>query len=204
MISFIGAIAGLLAPFIWLAQRKSSRLRLIEEQMPAALDMLSAAMQAGHAFPSALKMAGEELPEPICTEFQIAFDEINFGMDHTVALGNLAARIPTGDVRHFVLAVMIQKDTGGNLSALLTKIGKLMRARAKFRRTVHILTAEGRLSAWILIVLPFLLGIVLHVTNPTFFDILFTDSIGRRLVGAALAMMCFGIFWMSRAIKIES
>jgi len=204
LFTILGAIAALLAPTLWLIQRKSNRLAVIEEQLPAALDMLAAAMQAGHAFPSALKMAGEELPEPICAEFQTAFDEINFGLDHTLALGNFAKRLPIEDVRHFVLAVMIQKDTGGNLSALLTKIATLMRSRAKFRRSVRILTAEGRLSAWILILLPFALGFVLHVLNPGFFDILFKEPLGRRLVGTALLMMCLGIFWMSRAIKIQS
>jgi len=203
-LAVLAFMAGVAIPSVYLLNRRRSRLLEIEEQLPAALDLISRAMQAGHAFPSALKMAGEELPQPIGREFQIAFDEINFGLDHPTALGNLASRIPLPDVQHFVLSVLIQRDTGGNLAALLASIAALMRARAKFRRSIRIMTAEGRLSAWILIILPFALGLLLHLINPGFIDVLFTDPLGLRLVVVVLVLMGIGVFWMSRIVRVRT
>jgi tight adherence protein B len=202
--ALLAFLAGVGIPSVYLLNRRRSRLLEIEEQLPAALDLISRAMQAGHAFPSALKMAGEEMPQPIGHEFQIAFDEINFGLDQPTALGHMAQRIPLPDLQHFVLSVLIQRDTGGNLAALLASIAALMRARAKFRRSIRIMTAEGRLSALILIVLPFALGMLLHLVNPGFIDVLFTDPLGVRLVFVVLLLMGIGVFWMSRIVKIRT
>jgi len=204
LVVILGSLGGLIAPTLYLHHAKRQRLARIEQQLPSALDLISRAMRAGHAFPSALKMAGEELPAPIARDFEMVFEEISFGLDSQTALDKFAVRVPLPDVRHFVLAVSIQRATGGNLSVLLLNIAGLMRDRAKFKRSIRTLTAEGRLSAWILVILPFALGAVLHFINPGFIDVLFTDPIGLKLVWTALALMVLGIFWMSRIVNIRT
>jgi tight adherence protein B len=160
-------------------------------------------MRAGHAFPSALQMVAEEMPQPTADEFRIAFEEINFGVPQQQALTSLAQRVPVTDLRYFVVAVLIQRETGGNLAELLNGIGGLVRSRLKFQRSIRTLTAEGRLSAWILVALPFALGAVISLVNPSFIRVLWTDPVGLKLVYGALAQMAVGIFWMSRLIKVR-
>jgi tight adherence protein B len=125
------------------------RLEKIEQQMPEALELMSRAMLAGHAFPSALKMVGDEMAEPAAGEFRIVFDEINYGISVPEALNNLAARVPSTDVSYFVISVLIQRETGGNLAELFGKLSALIRERLKLLGTVRVLAAEGKLSAQI-------------------------------------------------------
>jgi tight adherence protein B len=146
---------------------------------------------------------GSEMPEPIAAEFRIVFDEINYGISAQEALVNLTARVPSTDLSYFVIAVLIQRETGGNLAELLGNISALVRARLKLLGTVRVLSAEGRLSAWILTLLPFALGFVLQLVNPKFLSVLWTDPMGVKMVGVALFMMAVGIFAMWRIIKIR-
>jgi tight adherence protein B len=194
--------AALLPPAYVLAVR-ARRLRRIDEQLPEALDLMSRAMRAGHAFPSALKMVGSEMPAPIADEFRVAFEEVNFGLEQHTALANLAARVPSTDLRYFVVAALIQRETGGNLAELMSSIASLIRSRLKFERSIRVLTAEGRLSAWILVLLPFALGTVVYLINPTFIGVLFTDPTGIRLVTGALVLMVVGLVWMSRLVNVR-
>jgi len=182
---------------------KQKRITTIEQQLPSSLDLMGRAMVAGHAFPSALQMVGTEMPEPIASEFRIVFDEINYGIPTSEALMNLIQRVPSTDVSYFVIAVLIQRETGGNLAELLGNISELIRARLKLLGTVRVLSAEGRLSAWILTLLPFVLGAVLQLVNPEFVSVLWTDPNGLRMVVIALILMVFGIFVMWRIIKIR-
>jgi len=161
------------------------------------------AMLAGHAFPSALKMVGDEMPEPVAGEFRIVFDEVNYGISVQDALTNLATRVPSTDLRYFVISVLIQRETGGNLAELLANISALIRARLKLLGAVRVLSAEGRLSAWILTILPFVLAAVINFVNPNFLSLLWTDPVGKKMVGFMLAIMVLGIFWMWRVIKIR-
>lgn len=199
---FIGVAAGAL-PLIYVLNAKMKRLNTFEQQLPDALDLMGRAMRAGHAFPSALKMVGEEMPEPAAGEFRIVFDEVNYGISVPDALTNLATRVPSTDLRYFVISVLIQRETGGNLSELLDKISALIRARLKLLGTVRVLSAEGRLSAWILTLLPFALALVLNIINPKFLSLLWTDPMGLKVVGFALVLMIVGIYWMWRVIKIR-
>jgi tight adherence protein B len=199
---FIAIIAATL-PFFYVLNAKQKRLDTIEQQLPDALDLMARAMLAGHAFPSALKMVGDEMSEPVSGEFRIVFDEINYGIPVQDALTNLATRVPSTDLRYFVISVLIQRETGGNLSELLGNISALIRARLKLLGTVRVLTAEGRLSAQILTLLPFVLAIVLNIVNPKFMRVLWTDPAGIQMVGGALVLMVLGIFWMWRLIKIR-
>ena len=175
----------------------------IELQLPDALDLMARAMLAGHAFPSGVQMVGNEMPEPVAGEFRIVFDEINFGISVQDALTNLATRVPSTDLRYFVISVLIQRETGGNLAELLSNISALIRARLKLLGAVRVLSAEGRLSALILTVLPFALAGVINFINPKFLSVLWTDPAGLKVSGGALFIMLLGIFWMWRIIKIR-
>jgi tight adherence protein B len=195
------AVAGL--PTFYVYAAKARRLHTIEAQLPDALDLMGRAMRAGHAFAGSLKMVGDEMPEPIASEFRVTFDEINYGIPLQDALTNLATRVPSTDLRYFVIAVLIQRETGGNLAELLDNISALIRARLKLLGTIRVLSAEGRLSAWILTVLPFVLAAVINLINPDFMALLWKDPTGLKLVGGALALMIVGVLWMWRTIRIR-
>jgi tight adherence protein B len=220
----MGALAGLLAwaflglpllmglacvaggaafPLMRVLRARRKRLQAIEQQLPDALELMARALRAGHAFLSALQMVGTEGPEPIAQEFRMAFDEVNYGVGMQEALMNLATRVPVTDLRFFVIAVSIQRETGGNLAELLDKIGMLIRARFKLLGTIRVLSAEGRLSAWILSLLPFVLVVLINLVNPKFMSILWTDPAGIYLIGGGLVLMTVGILWMWRIIKIR-
>jgi tight adherence protein B len=198
----IGVGAALL-PLFYIKFKKAQRLTQIDQQLPDALDLIGRAMRAGHAFPSALKMVGDEMAEPLSGEFRIAFDEVNYGITMQDALSNLANRVPSTDLRYFVIAVLIQRETGGNLTELLDNISRIIRARIKLLGDVRVLSAEGKMSAWILTLLPFCAGLMMHFANPTFMEVLFTDKFGQKLVGAAIGAMLLGILWMRSIIRIR-
>jgi tight adherence protein B len=190
-------------PFLYVYNSKEKRIEKIGQQLPDALDMMSRAMRAGHAFPGALQMVGDESPQPIAGEFKLTFDEINYGIPLQEALMNLATRVPSTDLRYFVIAVLIQRETGGNLSEVLNNISKLIRERLKLLATIKVLSAEGRISAWILTILPFALAIVISILNPKMMSVLWTDEMGRKLLAGAVTLMIIGIFLMWRMIKIR-
>jgi tight adherence protein B len=160
-------------------------------------------MLAGHAFSSALSIVANEGPEPIAQEFRTAFDEINFGLSLSDALLNFAARVDSRDLRYFVVAVLVQRETGGNLAELLSKTAALIRSRLRLAGAVRVLSAEGRISAWILSLLPFMVAGAIQLARPQFLNVLWTDALGRTLAELALAMMACGIFWMWRVIAIR-
>ena len=197
-----GALAGLI-PWLYVRRVIYKRLNSIEQQFPDALDLMGRAMLAGHAFPSALKMVGDEMPEPVAAEFRIVFDEINYGISVQDALINLVKRVPSTDVGYFVISVMIQRETGGNLAELLGNLSKLIRERLKLLGEIRVLAAEGRLSAQILTVLPFALAFVINLINPQFLSVLWTDPAGLKIIGFTLMLMVAGIFWMWRIVKIR-
>ncbi|MDN5753410.1 MAG: type II secretion system F family protein [Nitrosospira sp.] len=196
------AIGGAL-PWFFVRSAKRKRLEKIERQLPEAIDLMGRALKAGHAFSGALQMVSTDGPEPAAGEFRLTFDEINFGVSVQDALMNLAARVPITDLRYFVIAVLIQRESGGNLAELLDKISGLIRARLTLLGKIRVLSAEGRLSAWILSCLPFAAALMINIANPGFLTVLWTDPMGIMMVGTALGMMVMGIFVMSRIIKIR-
>ena len=201
-----GATLGLaLAVLPWwrVASRRSKRIELIERQFPEALDLMGRAMRAGHSFPSSVKMVADEMAEPLGRDFRILFDEMNYGVPANEALQHLAERVPVSDVSYFVVAVMIQRESGGNLAELLDKISIIVRDRLKLLGDVRTLSAEGRLSAIILTALPFGVGLVVNLVNPEFMAVLWTDPLGVRMVGVAGFMMVLGILWMRSIIRIR-
>jgi tight adherence protein B len=199
---FLGALLASL-PWYWLNGRRNKRMRLFERQIPEALDLMGRAMRAGQAFPTAVKMVGDEMPEPIGQEFRVLFDETNFGIPQSEALIRLADRVPIADLRYFVIAVMIQRESGGNLAELLDNIAGIVRSRLKLLGEVRTLSAEGKLSAWILGCLPFAVAGLIQIVNPEFTSILWTDPVGLKLVGGALTLMAIGVWWMRIIIRIR-
>lgn len=202
IVVIVTALAGCL-PFFIVFNNRQKRLDSLEQQLPDTLDLMARALRAGHALPGALKTVGEEMPEPISGEFRITFDELNYGVPMQDALNNLASRIPITDLRYFVISVLIQRETGGNLAELLDNISTLIRARFKLLGTIRVLSAEGKLSAWILTLLPFALAGVIRLIHPQFIGVLWTDPFGRKMIAGALLFMILGIFWMWRIIKIR-
>jgi tight adherence protein B len=197
------AVAGAVLPLLYILRKRTLRMRKIVEQLPDALDLISRALKAGHAFPSGLQMVGDETKDPIAGEFRIVHDEINFGVAVPAALMNLANRVPSPDMRQFVIAVLIQRETGGNLTELLANISALVRQRLKLFMKIRVLSAEGRLSAWILCLLPFFLAGVINLINPRFMSVLWTDPMGLKMIYAALVMMALGTLWMRKIIRIR-
>ena len=190
-------------PLLYILRKRHKRMQQIEQQLPDALDLISRALKAGHAFPSGLQMVSEEAKDPIAGEFRIVHDEINFGVAVPTALMNLANRVPSTDMRYFIIAVLIQRETGGNLTELLGNISTLIRERLKLLGKVRVLSAEGRLSAWILCALPFVLAGVINLIHPKFMAVLWTDPMGLKMIYAALVMMVLGALWMRKIIRIR-
>jgi tight adherence protein B len=201
-----GAVLGLglaILPWWRVGQRRTARVERIERQFPEALDLMGRAMRAGHAFPSAVKMVADEMPEPLGRDFRLLFDEINYGVPASEALRHLADRVPLPDVSYFVVAVLIQRESGGNLAELLDSIASIVRQRLKLVGEVRTLSAEGKLSAYILTALPFGVVLVVNLVNPEFMKVLWTDPLGHRMVGVALFLMLLGVLWMRKIIRIR-
>ena len=201
-----GLVLGLvlaLMPWLWVSSKRRQRIEKLERQFPEALDLMGRAMRAGHAFPSAVKMVGDELPEPLGRDFRILFDEMNYGVPTNQALKNLAERVPLADVSYFVVAVMIQREAGGNLAELLDKIATIVRARLTLLGEVRTLSAEGKLSAIILTALPFCVALAVNLINPKFMAVLWTDAAGPFIIGTTLLLMVLGMLWMRSIIRIR-
>lgn len=197
------ALGSALLPFLWLSLCRAKRLERLEAQLPDAVELIARALRAGHAFPPALQMVAEELPDPVGGEFGIAFEEINYGIPVSDAMLNLATRVPSEDLRFFAVAVILQRETGGNLAEILDNIGKLIRERFKLLGTIRVLSAEGKLSAWILTLLPFATALMIHLVSPGFMEVLWKDPMGFRMVMASLLAMAVGVVWMWRIVKIR-
>jgi tight adherence protein B len=195
------AVASL--PVFEALRAKRKRILRIESLLPDALDMMGRAMRAGHAFPTALKMVGEEIPDPLGAEFRIVFDEVNFGVSMPDALMNLALRVPSTDLRYFVIAVLIQRETGGNLTDLLASISAIIRDRLKLLGQVKVMSAEGRMSAWVLGLMPFAVGALVSVVNPGSLEVLFTDPGGRKMLTVAAVLMVIGMLAIRRITTIR-
>jgi len=201
--SLTGAAVCALLPWLYVSRTRRKRMMRIEQQLPDAVDLMARALRAGHAFPNAVKMVGDEMVDPISGEFRLLFDEVNYGVSMQEGMLNLAGRIPSTDLKYLVIAVLIQRETGGNLAELLTNIGGIIRARLKLFGTIRVLSAEGRLSAWILGLLPFGTALLIQLVNPKFMAVLWSDPAGLKMVYFALAMMAFGVLWMRRIIRIR-
>lgn len=190
-------------PMLWLLQRRSSRLKTFEERFPDALDLVSRAIRAGHAFQAALGMVAEELPAPVGTEFKKVFDQQNFGLPVKDALNALADRVPLLDVKFFVTAVAIQRESGGNLAEILDNLSHVVRERFKIQRQVRVHTAHGRITGFVLLALPAFLAVALSFINAEHMKPLFEERVGQMMVLATIVMQLVGFLWIRQVIKIE-
>lgn len=203
LVAVLAGILGASLPFFFVSYRRSKRLHQFEEEFPEAIDLLARAVRAGHAFTNALELIGNETSEPVAGEFRILFEEQKFGIPMRDALTNLAARIPLIDVKFFVTAVMLQRETGGNLAEILDKLSYVIRERFKVHRQVRVYTAQGRLTMMILMGLPPLVVLVMQITNPHFIRVLWVDPLGHLLVTLGVILQTAGFFIIRRIIQIE-
>ena len=197
------AAAGFVVPVLVVKQRRTSRLYRFEEYFPEALDLMSRAVRAGQAFSAGMKMAADELEDPVGQEFRATFDEQNFGLPLKDALANLVTRMPLLDVRFFVTAVLIQRETGGNLAEILDNLAGVVRERFKIRRQVRVHTAHGRMTGYVLMALPAFLAVALSFINPEHIGLLFEEEMGRMMLGGAIVMQVVGYLWIQQVVKIE-
>ena len=192
-----------LVPLMLVRRARTRRLVRIEQLLPDAADFIARALRAGHSFTNVLQIVGNELPEPLSGEFRLAREEINYGVPMSEALHNMAARIPLTDLRYLIIAILIQRETGGNLAEILDNISHIIRARLKLVAQVRVLSAEGRMSAWILGLLPFAVGGMMLLLNPEYIKILWTDPSGLRILRYAAVMIVVGVFWLRKVIRIR-
>lgn len=190
-------------PLFYVRRRRLMRMRKMEEQLPDALDLLTRSLRAGHSFGAGLQMIGQEMSDPIASEFRFVHDELNFGVSLEQALTNLSVRVPVTDLRYFVVAVLIQRESGGNLTEVLGNLARLIRQRLKLFWRIRILSAEGRLSAWVLTLMPFVLAGLMNIFNPSFMAPLWTDPIGISIVRNMLLMMAVGILLLRKITRIR-
>jgi tight adherence protein B len=195
--------AGAAIPFLVLMRQRTVRFRKFEENFPEALDLLSRAIKAGHAFTTAMGMVADEASDPIGPEFKKTFDEQNFGLPLKDALNNLAVRMPLLDVRFFATAVLIQRETGGNLSEILDNLSYVVRERFKILRQVRVYTAHGRMTGYVLLALPAALACALMVINPAHMNLLFTERMGRLMLMGTVVMQTIGYVWIRKIVTIE-
>ena len=194
----------LAVPWLYAARVIRRRAAQIQGQLADAVDLVARALRAGHALASALRMVADQAPAPISLEFATVCDQIGFGVPADQALREMAVRSRSDDLRYVVTAVLLQRETGGNLAELLDNIAGLVRQRQQLRHSVRALSAEGRLSAWILGILPFALAGVISVINPALLSLLWTDPAGRAMAGGALFMMVLGILIMRQLVQVRA
>lgn len=198
----IGLVA-LAMPIAKILRDRKKRIERFEEQLPDAIDSMKRALRAGHPFSAALKLVAEDLDDPVAREFELTFADINYGNDLRRAMLGLLQRVPSLTVMALITAVLVQKETGGNLAEILDQISGVIRGRFKFYRRVKTLSAEGRLSAWILTMVPFALFAVISFTTPEYLPVLLEDPVGRQAVMFGFVMMVGGIYWIRRIIRID-
>ena len=203
ILAILAGVVGASLPWIYVAFRRTARLRAFEKIFPEAVDLLGRAVRAGHAFTTGLEMVATELPQPVAGEFKLVFDEQSFGLPLRDALTNFAERVPIVDVRFFVTALLIHKETGGNLAAILDDLASVIRDRFRLLRDVRVRTAQGRLTAGILIALPPSMILIMRALNPEYVNVLFTDPIGPYLLGAAVFLQLVGSAFLWKIVNIQ-
>jgi tight adherence protein B len=197
-----GLLAGAF-PFLHVIAKRKKRMKKFLQLLPDALDLMSRGLSAGHAFTEALQMVSSEMPEPIATEFRKTYDEQNLGLSLKLALENMVQRIPLLDLRMCVTAIMIQRETGGNLSELLEKVAHTIRERFRIMEDLKTLTLSSRWSAWLLCALPIFLAVYMSVMNPTYMEVLWRDPRGHNLLFLAATMQILGMLMVQKIMKIK-
>ena len=198
----VGAALGFL-PFGYVLQKRSRRMSKFEEGLPEALDLIVSALRVGHSLNSALGLVTRECPEPVGPEFRLAFDEQNYGLELKTALENMVNRMPVQDLRIVVTAIMIQKESGGNLAEVLEKTSQVIRERFRLKRQVMTHTAQGRLTGVILTLLPVVLGFAIYFINPKMMSLLWTRELGIKLLYTAAGMIIVGGLIIRKIVNMD-
>jgi tight adherence protein B len=202
-LALVGALVGALMPYSYASFRRSRRFQKFEELFPQAIDTLARAVRAGHALTTALELISNEVGEPVASEFRKLFEEQKFGLPMRDALINLTERMPLVDVKFFVTAVMLQRETGGNLAEILDNLSYVIRERFKIQRQVRVFTAQGRLTMMLLMMLPPIIVLTMLIMNPSFIRPLFTDPLGHGLLVGGITLQTIGYFVIRRIIQIQ-
>ncbi len=203
LFGWAGALLGFFLPYAYASHMRTKRFARFEEKFPEAIDTLARAVRAGHAFTTALEMIANEVAEPVAGEFRQLYEEQKFGLPVRDALLNLADRVPLVNVKFFVTAVMLQRETGGNLAEILDNLSYVIRERFKILRQVRVHTAQGRLTMVLLMALPPTIVVLMLFLNPGFIRPLFTDPIGHALIVGGITLQTMGYFVIRRIIRIQ-
>jgi tight adherence protein B len=203
MMSVTSGLAAFSMPWIYLLHQEKNRRLRFENQLPEALDFMTRALRAGHGLSVAIGMVGDELPNPVGSEFKTVFENIKLGMSFGDAMAQMAERINSSDLNFLVIALMIQRKTGGNLTELLSTLSQTVRERIKLKGKIRILASEGKLSGIMIGSLPFALGSILSVLNPIYMSTLWTTKSGQTLMLVNLVMICLGALWMWKIVQIK-
>jgi tight adherence protein B len=203
LFGWLGALVGFFIPYAYASHLRSKRFHKFEEKFPEAIDTLARAVRAGHAFTTAVEMIANEVGEPVASEFRQLFEEQKFGLPVRDALMNLTERVPLVDVKFFVTAVMLQRETGGNLAEILDNLSYVIRERFKILRQVRVHTAQGRLTMVLLMALPPTIVVVMQLLNPGFIHPLFADPLGHALIVGGIALQTMGYFVIRKIIRIR-
>jgi len=199
------AVGGLMLtiPLLWLRVAEQKSLARFQEQLPEALDLLGRALRSGHALSSGLEMMAEEMPDPLGGEFRAVVDEVSLGLTLKEALENLCERVKNQDLRFFTISILVQRETGGNIAEILDNISRLIRERGQFKRQVATLTAEGKVSAAILMLLPVIMFAIIYVVNYNYISTLWIEPEGRMVLAGAVGLQALGGLLIRRIIRIE-
>ncbi len=190
-------------PFMKINMDRGKRMRAFEEQLPDAIDTMKRALKAGHPLGATLKLVAEEMDDPIAREFELTFGDINYGNDVRRAMLGLLSRMPSVTVMALVTSILVQKETGGNLAEILEKISAVIRGRFRFQRKVQTYTAEGRMSAWVLAMVPLSLFVALWIFQPDYLPTLLEDPRGQKMIAYGCVSALVGIFWIRKILRIE-
>lgn len=198
-----GGLIATYLPFMKINMDRVKRMQLFEEQLPDAIDTMKRALRAGHPLGASLKLVAEELDNPVAEEFELTFGDINYGNDVRRAMLGLLSRVPSVTVMALVTSILVQKETGGNLAEILEKISIVIRGRFKFQRKVKTYSAEGRMSAWVLAMVPAVLFVALWTTTPDYLPVLLEDERGKKMIAFGCVSGVVGILWIRKILRIE-
>jgi tight adherence protein B len=202
----ISLVVGLVvggAPIFWVYQKRKSRLGKFEQGLPEAIDLIVSALRVGHSLNAAMGLVSRECPEPVSGEFRLTFDEMNYGLELKSALDNLVTRVPIQDIKIVTTAVLIQRESGGNLAEVLDKTAQVIRERFRLKRQVSTHTAQGRLTGWILTLLPVVLGFILYLVNPDLMSNLWKKDLGLKLLYTAGGMIVVGGLIIRKIVNMD-
>jgi tight adherence protein B len=199
----VAGLAGASFPYFYLRRRRTARFKQFEEEFPEAIDLLSRAIRAGHPLTSGVRMVAEEGPPEVAEEFRRAFEEQRFGIPFDEAILGMVDRTDLVDVRIFVIAVLVQREVGGNLAEILEGLSATIRRRFFLRRQLRVYTAQGRMTGYALAALPLVLGSLLYLLEPEYIGLLFSTTAGLFMVGTALVLQAFGVLWIRKIINID-